>query len=204
MSPVAGIIDQRFIANGTQVAPLTPTPVAQVIGAGLKLKFTLPEQESVRVREGTPVAFRVMAFPNRDFKAVVYYASTLTDSKTRLVTCWANVDKTDALLKSGFFAKVRIVTEARGSAVVIPLTASLPTERGFVTFVVVDGKARRRPVELGMQVVDQGIEVLKGLAPGETLVVEGANALQEGALVREVEASGPGGAKAPAQAGERK
>lgn len=204
VSPVAGTIDQRFIANGTQVAPLTPTPVAQVIGAGLRLKFTLPERESAHVREGTQVTFRVMAYPNRDFKAVVYYASTLTDQKTRLVMCWANVDKTDALLKSGFFAKVTIVTEARGSAVVVPLTAALPTERGFVAFVVADGKAQRRPVELGLQLADQGVEVLKGLSPGETLVVEGSNALQDGVLVKEVESVPGKNAKPGEKPEERK
>ncbi|MCY3024606.1 MAG: efflux RND transporter periplasmic adaptor subunit [Planctomycetota bacterium] len=205
VSPVAGTIDQRYIANGTQVAPLTPTPVAQVIGTGLKLKFTLPEMESAHVREQTRVVFRVLAYPNRDFNASIYYISTLADPKARLVTCWATVDKAaDAVLKSGFFTTVKIVTETRGSAIVVPLTAVQPTEQGFVAFVVADGKARRRPVELGLQVADQGIEVLKGLSPGEILVVEGGSALQDGVLVREGEAAATGEARPEKAPEERK
>jgi multidrug resistance efflux pump len=185
VSPVAGTIDQRFIANGTQVTPGSPTPVAQVVGLGLKLKFTLPEREAAHVTENTRVLFRVMAYPGRDFGATVYYVSTLADPKLRVVTCWANVDKTDAVLKSGFFTTLKIVTEARGSAVVVPLTAVLPTELGFVGYVINDGKAERRQVQLGLQVADQAIEVVSGLKAGESIVVEGANALQDGVLVKE-------------------
>jgi multidrug efflux system membrane fusion protein len=209
VSPVAGTIDQRFIANGTQVAPLTPTPVAQVVGASLKLRFTLPEKESAHVREQTRVAFRVMAYPDRDFSATVYYISNLADPKTRVVTCWATVEKAeDAILKSGFFTTVKIVTGARGSAVVVPLTAVQPTEQGFVVFVVEDGKAMRRPVTLGLQLADQAVEITKGLTKGEILVVEGGNALQDGVPVREnVPAEAPkgdgAGPAAPGDAGRK-
>jgi len=184
-SPIAGTIDQRFVANGTQVTPMAATPVAQVIGAGLKLKFTLPEKESAQVRERTRVTFRVMAYPGRDFGASIYHISGLSDPKMRLVTCWANVDKADAVLKSGFFATVKIVTESRSSAVVVPLTAVQPTEQGFVVYVVEEGKAARRLVTLGLQLADQAVEILKGLSPGEILVVEGGNALLDGVPVRE-------------------
>ncbi|HEY3321414.1 MAG TPA: efflux RND transporter periplasmic adaptor subunit [Planctomycetota bacterium] len=199
-SPIAGTIDQRFVTSGMQVAPIGQTPVAQVVGPTLKLKFTLPEKESSSVREKTPLKFRVMAYPERDFSATIYYVSSLADPKTRLVTCYASIDKTDARLKSGFFATVRIVTEQRDKAIVVPLTAVLPTEQGFVTFVVKDGKAARRTVSLGLQVrtllPDSGravndVEVLKGLSEGEVVVVEGGNALQDGAPVREKAADAP-------------
>jgi multidrug efflux system membrane fusion protein len=187
VSPVAGIIDQRFISDGTLAAPGTPVPIAQVAGLGLKLSFTLPEKESAHLREKTRVMFQTMAYPQRDFGATVYYVSSLADPKTRAVTCWADVDKTDAVLKSGFFATVKIVTEAHDNAVVVPLTAVLPTEQGFVAYVVREGKAFRRPVVLGLQAADQAVEVQKGLTLGEIIVVEGGNALQDGVLVREQE-----------------
>ena len=199
VSPVAGGIDQRFVSNGTQV--LAGAPLAQVVGKGLKLRFTLPEQQVAAVREQGRLAFRIMAYPERDFPATVYHIGELSDPKTRLVTCWARVGETDAVLKAGFFATIKIVTAERGSAVVVPLTAALPTEQGFVAFVVEDGKARRRPVLLGMQVTDRAVEILKGLTAGETLVVEGANALQDGVRVKDVGKAGEpakGGTKAGA------
>jgi membrane fusion protein, multidrug efflux system len=187
VSPVAGVIDQRFITNGTQVTPgAGGVPLAQVVGPGLKLKFTLPEQQVAAVREKTRITFAVAAYPAREFGAEIYYISDLADPKTRLVTCWATVDKTDAVLKSGFFCRIQIVTEERDRAVAIALTAALPTERGFVVFVVEDGKARQRPVTLGLQLADKAVEVKEGLKEGERIVIEGANALRDGVPVKEV------------------
>jgi multidrug efflux system membrane fusion protein len=189
VSPVAGVIDQRFVTNGTQVMPGGGgAPLAQVVGPGLKLKFTLPEQQVAAVKEKGSLTFRVMAYPGRDFAATIYHISELSDPKMRLITCWATVAPAEAALKSGFFATLRITTKEQSNGIVVPLTAVLPTERGFVAYVVEQGKARRRPVELGLQVADQGVEVLKGLTAGETVVVEGANALQDNALVKEAEA----------------
>jgi multidrug efflux system membrane fusion protein len=168
-----------------------------VVGPGLKLKFTLPEQQVAAVRDKTRLTFGVSTYPGRDFGATVYYISDLADQKTRLVTCWATVDKADAVLKSGFFTKIHIVTEERDRAIVIPLTAVLPTERGFLAFVVEDGKARQRPVTLGLQLADQAVEVKQGLKEGERMVIEGANALREGVPVKEIDAA-PKAEKAPA------
>jgi RND family efflux transporter MFP subunit len=186
--PIAGRIDRRLVSNGMQV--LAGTPLASLVGEGLKLRFTLPEQEATRVGEKTPVTFKVLAYPDREFRATIYYVSDLADAKTRAVTCWAKVEAADAVLKGNFFATVRIVTEERPKAVVIPITAALPTEYGFVVYVVEDGRASRRRVTLGLQLADQAVEVLSGLSGGETVVVEGANALQNGVPVREASEGG--------------
>jgi multidrug efflux system membrane fusion protein len=67
---------------------------------------------------------------------------------------------------------------------VIPQTAVRPSERGFVSFVVVDEKAQERILKLGMRTADGQVEVLSGLQPGEQLVVRGAEALRNGVTVR--------------------
>ncbi len=193
--PVAGVIEQKLVSNGAVVSP--GTPVALLVDRRLKLKFVLSERESARVREGTEVAFSVQAYPNRRFAAKVYRIGDLADPKTRQVTCWASVEQSEgARLRAGFFASVRIVAEEKKNAVVVPLTAVLPTERGFVAFVVSEGRAFRRPVTLGLHAADDSVEVLDGLKEGEVIVREGGNALRDGVQV--IEAGGPprGGAEA--------
>jgi multidrug efflux system membrane fusion protein len=208
--PVSGCLDRRFVANGAQVS--TGAPIAQLVGRGLKLKFTLPEQQVAAVREKEALTFRVMAHAGRDFAATIYHIGDLSDPKTRLVTCWATIESTEATLKPGFFATVRIVTATQGNAVVVPLTAVQPTESGFVAYVLENDVAVRRPVELGLQVADEGVEILKGLQAGETLVVEGGGALQDRVPVRDVQeareekaAAGAGSpaAEAPGAAGRK-
>ncbi|MFH0939779.1 MAG: efflux RND transporter periplasmic adaptor subunit [Planctomycetota bacterium] len=196
VSPVSGIIDARYISNGAQVS--AGAPIAQIVSQGLKLRFALSEQESAHVSEKSRLTFRTLAYPGRDFNAIIYYISRAADPKTRLVTCWANVESVDAVLKSGFFTTIKIVTKNKNTAVVIPLTAAQPTEYGFVVYVVesdksaAEGKsselrAQRRKVTLGLQVADQAVEVIDGLKEGESLVTTGADALQDGVLVKTVD-----------------
>ncbi|MBI3828597.1 MAG: efflux RND transporter periplasmic adaptor subunit [Planctomycetes bacterium] len=183
LPPMDGQIEQKMVTNGNFVQSGTPLAVLVDLGA-LKLKFTLPEDQAPHVKSGAEVSFRVPAYPDRDLKATVYYVGDLADQTTRLVTCWAMVQKSDANLKGGFFATIRIVTNEKKQAIVIPMTALLPTEYGFVSFVVQDGKAVRRKVETGLHVVDRAVEILSGLKEGEAIVVEGANSLQDGVPVK--------------------
>lgn len=185
LPPMEGQIEQRMVTNGNFVTSGTPLAILVNLGS-LKLKFTLPEDQAPHIRPGAEVAFRVPGYPDRDLTASVYYVGDLADQSTRLVTCWANVERTDANLKGGFFATIRIVTTENKQAIVIPMTALLPTEHGFVSYVVQDGKAVRRKVETGLHVVDRAVEILSGLKEGETIVVEGANSLQDGVPVKDL------------------
>ncbi|MCW8131824.1 MAG: efflux RND transporter periplasmic adaptor subunit [Planctomycetota bacterium] len=185
LPPVAGQIEKRSVVNGNYVTAGTPLAVL-VDMSTLKLKFTLPDDQAAHVFAGSPVTFRVGAYPQRDFKATIYYVGNTADMQTRLVDCWAKVEPSEANLKAGFFATVKIVTEEKKKGVVVPMTAILPTEYGFVAYVLQDGKAVRRKVETGLHVVDHAIEIVSGVKEGETIVVDGANSLQDNVAVKEL------------------
>lgn len=192
MSPVSGRIEQRMVANGAQIS--SGTAIAQVIDLELRLRFSIPEEQVAKVQTASRLTFRVLTHPGRDFEATIYFIGTQTDAKTRMVTGWAYVaHPPDAVLKAGFFATVRIVTEEHTNAVVIPLTSVQPTERGFVAYVVENGLAQRRPITLGLQLADEAVEILSGIKAGETVVVEGANSLIPNAPVMEAGAADGGG-----------
>jgi len=95
----------------------------------------------------------------------------------------AEIDKADPTLRPGTFAEVQ-VPSGGAEAAVIPQTAVRPSERGFLSYVVEDGKAVERVLKLGRRTVDGLVEVVAGLRRGETLVVRGAEALSPGAAVR--------------------
>jgi RND family efflux transporter MFP subunit len=183
--PVSGTIDQRLISDGTHVN--AGTPIAVLVGPGLKLRFELPEKDSVHIAAESLLKFQVLAYPEKEFVGKIYYISNIADPKTRLVTCWANVNDAGSTLKAGFYATVKLITSTTKEAAVIPIGATLPTEYGFVVFCVEDGKAKRRLVTLGLQVQDKAVEIIRGLKSGETIVVQGANALQDGVPVEELE-----------------
>jgi membrane fusion protein (multidrug efflux system) len=107
-----------------------------------------------------------------------------------MVECLARVERDAALLKPGFFVEVRADVESRKGAIVVPERAILPTERGFVAYEVLDGRAVRRPVQLGLRTRDGGVEILAGLERGAVVVTDGGDVLRDGSPVEVV----PGGA----------
>jgi membrane fusion protein (multidrug efflux system) len=77
------------------------------------------------------------------------------------------------------FARVAIRGEERPDAVRIPVNAIVRKAGRNYAFVLVDGKAQRRELQLG--IVDGNFrEVTEGLAPGEALIVSGQTNLNDG------------------------
>ncbi len=182
--PIDGIIEQRMVSSGMYVTAGTPL-ATMVDRSSLKLRFLVAEKDSSAITIGTKVKFSVPAWPGQEFEADVYHISGQMDQEGRAVAVWARVTLGVDKLRPGYFAAVNIVTQANVSAVVVPATAVLPSEKGFVSYVVNEGKAELRLVKVGMTVADNEVEIISGLKAGETVVVEGSNALQNGVEVKE-------------------
>jgi multidrug efflux pump subunit AcrA (membrane-fusion protein) len=107
-------------------------------------------------------------------------------------------------LKPGFFAEVAVATETHSGALVVPEGAVQASERGFITYVVEDGKARLRPIQIGLRTGTGVVEILSGLKTGETVVVEGSDRLADGVAVQVAGAAPSAGTAAnPASGGAR-
>src|SRR5262249_37170777 len=144
-----------------------------------------------------PVTFRVSALGDPTFKATVYHVSDVADPSTRQVEVLAWV-KNPGELKPGFFAEVVLASETRKGAVVGPEGAIQASERGFVTYVVDGDRARQRAVKIGLRTGTGIVEILSGVAAGDTVVVEGSDRLSDGIAVQPVRAAAPGGGGANA------
>jgi membrane fusion protein, multidrug efflux system len=199
-SLVSGTINTKNVSTGQYVA--AGMQLATLVDQSkLKLRFKVSETESVKLTTlmaaGRRITFSVRPLPGKTFQAELLHISPQANPQTRTVECLALVPNPDAVLKPGFFAMVRAVVETRQKAIVVADSGILPTERGFVAFVVVDGKARQRSVRAGLFVREGAVEILEGLSPGDQLVVTGAAALREGVdvAVRKPAASVPGSGK---------
>ncbi len=185
-SPIGGIVEAKHVAAGQYVK--VGDKVATLVDTSrLRLRFSVGESESVKMRKGQEVRFRVQGFQDRDFEAELFHVSETADPTTRMVECLAEVKDHAPGLPPGFFAQVRVEMSRAEGAIVVPEGALLPTEKGFVAFVVEKGRAVQRPLELGLHTKDGGVEVLSGLKAGETLVVDGAQSLQDGVPVQVVD-----------------
>jgi len=195
-SLVAGTINTKNVSTGQYVA--AGTQLATLVDQSkLKLRFKVSETESVKLTalmtSGRRITFSVRPLPGKTFEAELLHISPQANPQTRTVECLALVPNPDAVLKPGFFAIVRAVVETRQKAVVVADSGVMPTERGFISFVVKDGKARQRSVRAGLFVREGSVEILDGLVPGDLLVTAGAAALRDGVdvAIRKPEAAAP-------------
>jgi RND family efflux transporter MFP subunit len=182
-APVAGVIQTRTVETGqyVQVGTVLATLVRR---DPLLLRFQVPEQDATPLRPGMVVRFNV-AEDLVEHRATVTHVAAAASQASRMVDVTANViDANRPELRPGAFARVTVPIGATREAPVIPQTAIRPSEKGFLAYTIEDGVARQRILTLGMRTADGQVEVKDGLAPGETLVIRGAEALREGARVK--------------------
>ncbi len=184
-APVAGRVGDRrvdvgdFVDAGQLLTTLVNTE-------RLKLVFTIPERVGGRAAVGQQVEVHVDAHPDRTFSGEVYFISPSVSPDTRSLLIQAYVDDDLDLLRPGNFAAVDLVTGVREEALVIPEEALVPTRGGYRVFVVEDGKAHLREVQIGLR--QPGLaEITAGLEAGDRIVRRGQIALADGDPVKPVD-----------------
>ena len=195
--PRAGVINTRAVELGQYVQEGN-TLATLVDVSQLRLRFKVSEAESLRARTGQLLGFRVSSLGDKTFQGRVYHVGEVADPATRQVEVLARVANPGSL-RPGFFAEVNLASETRKGAIVVPEGAVQASERGFVAYVVNDGKAHLRSIQIGLR-TGSGVEILSGLGQGETVVVEGSDRLRDGIPVQ-AEAAQPAGAQATPSGG---
>ena len=181
-APVAGIIQTRTVETG-QYVPVGTVLATLVRRDPLLLRFQVPEQEAQPLRTGLIARFSVEG--TEQFQAQITHVAAAASQSSRMVDVTAQVvNPNRPELRPGAFARVTVPIGATREAPVIPQTAIRPTEQGFLAYTVENGTAKARLLTLGMRTADGQVEVKNGLAPGETLVIRGAEALRDGAKVK--------------------
>lgn len=181
-APVGGIIQTRTVQTG-QYVPVGTVLATLVRRDPLLLRFKIPEQEARSIRPGMAAAFTTSE-SIAPMTAKISHVGGSADPTTRMVELTATVtDPRRASLMPGAFARVSVPVGTATVAPVVPQTAIRPSEKGFIAFVIEDGVAHERVLNLGLRTPEGLVEVRSGVQPGELLVVRGGEALREGAAV---------------------
>jgi multidrug efflux pump subunit AcrA (membrane-fusion protein) len=77
------------------------------------------------------------------------------------------------------FIEARLATDTRANAIVVPEDAVQPLRAANVVWVIQDGKANRRVVQLGAR-AEGIVEIVDGVQAGEQVVVGGLERMGEG------------------------
>lgn len=183
-APLPGFIQVRYISPG-QYMDVGNDLFLLLKTDPIKLTFTIPESEVYKVKIGQVVRMRTQAYPGQTFIGGVYYIAPGADQDSRMVTLKAYVPNPQALLKPGFFADVEVIVGKKEDAVFIP-EGSLTSRRGKPVVYVLEGdRAKERAVTTGIR--ERGlVEILSGIRPGDRVVTDGSDGLEDGMGVRVV------------------
>lgn len=192
-APFAGVVGQRYVSLGDYVTNSTRLVSLQTVNPQ-RAAFQVPERFAQLLRPGQRVTFGVAAIAGRQFTGEVDFVDPVVQLPGRTILVKARVPNGQRLLQAGMFIEARLVTAVRPNAVVVPEEAVVPAEGSNAVWAVVDGKADRRLVTLGVR-RPGFVEVTSGVKAGEQVVVGGLELLAPGAPVRPTERHPPEAAK---------
>jgi membrane fusion protein (multidrug efflux system) len=191
-APFSGLIGLRSVSIGDYVKEGQDMVNLESIDP-LKVDFRVPEIYLKQVQVGQKLEVSLDALPGRKYEGTVSAINPLVDAAGRAIVIRAQVRNADTALRPGMFARVKLLTKDERDALVLPEQALVPQGEEQYVFRVVDGKAQRTKVELGQR-RDGRVEVVKGVAPGETIVTAGQLKLRDGMSVTLAAVAKAGGA----------
>jgi multidrug efflux pump subunit AcrA (membrane-fusion protein) len=183
-APVAGTVLHRTAIVGTAASARAPQPLFEIIAKGeLEVSAAASAKDLARVAPGQKAKVKVIGAG--EFPGSVRSVSSAVDPSTQQSEVRVFVGA-DPALRTGAFARA-IVTLGENCAVAIPLSAILYGDEGAVVQVVREDHVETRTVETGL--ASEGkIQIGKGLAEGDLVVVRAGAFLRDGDPVRPVPA----------------
>lgn len=183
-APCDGVVNGLTIEIGQTVIPgVTVCSILDV--AGFSVRFTVPEAEIRMITVGKTRGEAECSAAGVVLPVTVDECSMKANPLTHTYDVTAHVKGGADVLVTGMVATVRLRVENAGQAphdIVIPATCVLLKPEGHTVWVVENGTAVRRLIEVDGFMAD-GVRVRSGLQEGDSLIVEGYQKLYKGCKV---------------------
>lgn len=189
----AGVVN---VFPGTLVQP-TSAPLVTITQLDpIAVSFSLPQrnlQDALQsMRSGAGKVTAVLPEGRGTLSGRLSFVDNAVDASSGTVKVKAQFANKEEKLWPGAFVGVKLAVQTLKDAIVVPQASIVQGARGRVVFVVDQGKAAMRPVEV---VYAAGTDaVITGVRAGERVVVDGRQNVRPGASVVERPADGASGA----------
>jgi RND family efflux transporter MFP subunit len=192
ISPIDGRVEELIIAVGNYVK--LGDPMFRLVGTQkMRAHLPFPESASPRLKVGAPVRLSSPLVPNRVIEAKITEIRPSVTTASRALNVIVAFDN-DGAFRGGGTVNASIVTSTKSNIIMVPEQSVVLRPAGRVVYTVADGRATQKLVEVGIRKGGM-IEIVNGLQGGETLALDGAGFLTNGAAIQVARApGGPGGA----------
>lgn len=182
-SPVTGYVVERNYDAGAIPGDLPIVVVADL--REMKLEAGVSELEAGRLRVGLKAAVSVQAKPGERFTGTVAAIAPEVDQRNRHFKIDVRVPNPSRALLSGMYATARIIEATTTEAILLP-TAAVMTLNGKRVVQRIQGDTLST-VEVVEGLADGGrVQIVKGLAAGDTVMADARRQVPAGAKVRGV------------------
>lgn len=181
MSPVSGVISEKFVSTGSTLAP--GTPLVNILDISqLKVKLQLPEEDLLKFKCGDLVEVTTTLYPETVFKGVVRSLLGKGDASHTFPLEISLENKKSKELKAGMFVTVKYVSNKMIDAIPIPRGSLTGSVKDPTVFIVVNGKAKKTEIKINK---DSGREIYVsgGINEGDLIVTNGQTNLSDGVPV---------------------
>ncbi len=180
-APFAGIITEIKVSPGEHLEPgrdlFTLVNISEI-----KVLAKVLESEVGKMRVGREVDLRFSAYPDKVFKGTVEAISPVVNPEDKTCAVHVVVKNPQEEIKPGMHAEVEIAAEVYKDRLLVPQEAVLVRGGRKLVFVVEEGLAKWRYIEVGLE-NESYAEVLDGVKEGEKVIVEGHFTLAHDARV---------------------
>ncbi|MEZ4805496.1 MAG: efflux RND transporter periplasmic adaptor subunit [Bacteroidia bacterium] len=175
-APFSGQLGMRnfskgaFLNQGDLITTLTQTNL-------LKLNFTLAQNHKNSIQIGKKIKVLI---GTDTFNAEVYAINPQINAQSRTLQIRAILEQSkNKTILPGTFAEVLMSSESVNDAILIPTEAVIPSLNEQTVYISMNGKAKRKVVELGNRNADK-VHIIKGLNVGDTLICTGLLQIKDG------------------------
>ena len=181
-APWTGKVSRVFVTEGHFASPREDL-VEMFDPENLVIRFVVPERDAMMVEAGMEITVSLDAYSDRTFRAKITRLYPELDRNTRTRTVEATLIE-DVDTAPGMFARLIVPIETVEDAVVVPDAAIVVTpQQERIVFIVKNGKVSRREVKTGIEHRHE-VQITRGIAAGDSVVVSGNWKLRDGMKVR--------------------
>jgi len=171
-SPISGIVTKQEAEQGETVSQ-GEVLVSIMSLARFKIEAFVPEVDIANLKVGDKAKVALDAYDDVLFEAQVVKidpAETVVEGVSTYKTV-LEFEKEDERIKSGMTADVTIITAKKDNVVAIPQRAVIEKDGKKIVRVIENNKVLEKEVEIGIRGSDGRVEVRKGIAEGEKVIV---------------------------------
>jgi membrane fusion protein (multidrug efflux system) len=181
-APLTGTVNQLFVDEGEFVDK--GKPFADLVNVDkIKINVNVPELDVRYLKVGQKTVVRVDAFPDRELSGVIDFVAYKADPATKTFHVKVIVDNPGHDIRPGMIARVAFLRRIIPDALAAPIFSIVDKAGERMVFVEKDGVVQARSVSIGAIEGDK-VQIIKGLQPGDHLIVTGQTEVEEGMKVQ--------------------